>query len=51
MDRNRVIELVAGEIHRRKTLAAIADKAIAKAHLEVAEALTEVLDVYLNGVE
>lgn len=46
MDRNRVIDLVEVEIQRKKMLAEICDKEFAKVHLEVAEALKEVLNVY-----
>lgn len=49
MVRERVITLVTGEIHRKKMLAEIADKDFAKVHLEVAEALNEVLNVYRRG--
>ncbi len=49
MDRDRVIALVGGEIHRKKALAEIADKDFAKAHLEVSEALEETLNAYLRG--
>lgn len=46
MDRDRVISLVEGEIFRRRAVAEIADKSLAESHLEVARALTEVLNVY-----
>lgn len=49
MVRVRVIELVETEILRRKAIAEIADKGLAKAHLEVAEALKEVLNVYMKS--
>lgn len=49
MDRDRVIALIEGEIHRKRALAEIADQDLAKAHLDVAKALNEVLNVYLRG--
>ena len=49
MDRERVITLVELEIQRKKMLAEICEKDFAKDHLEIAEALKEVLNVYMRG--